>query len=212
VRLRITKIHKRTVAHVLRYEAAEALHGFGDALLIGRNDLAQSSGSIRAESAVEPTRSENSMVTWRRSAVSSKDLGTEGVLGGSAFAFASASPRSNAMASYSAMTNRANADFLQILLRQLRQDALVDLVLAKASLILSKLHNCNARPRSQSPMSHGRAALLAITHDSAGRDGRVWAGLALASPPGRSVRPATSSLGPRKTQQRPALSQRGPLR
>jgi hypothetical protein len=113
---------------------------------------------------------------------------------------------------YSAMTNRANADFLQILLRQLRQDALVDLVLAKASLILSKLHNCNARPRSQSPISHGRAPLLAITHDSAGRDGRVWAGLALASPPGRSVRPATSSLGPRKTQQRPALSQRGPLR
>ena len=36
------------------------------------------------------------------------------------------------------MTNRANADFLQILLRQLRQDALADLVLAKASLILSK--------------------------------------------------------------------------
>jgi hypothetical protein len=39
---------------------------------------------------------------------------------------------------YPAMTNRANADFLQILLRQLRQDALADLVLAKASLILSK--------------------------------------------------------------------------
>ena len=30
----------------------------------------RSSGSMRAESAVEPTRSENITVTWRRSAVS----------------------------------------------------------------------------------------------------------------------------------------------
>ena len=30
----------------------------------------RSSGSIRADRAVEPTRSENSTVTWRRSAVS----------------------------------------------------------------------------------------------------------------------------------------------
>jgi hypothetical protein len=36
------------------------------------------------------------------------------------------------------MTNRANADFPQILLCQLRQNALIDLVLAKASLILPK--------------------------------------------------------------------------
>ena len=36
------------------------------------------------------------------------------------------------------MTNRVNADFLQILLCQLRQNALIDLVLAKASLILPK--------------------------------------------------------------------------
>jgi hypothetical protein len=39
--LRIAKVHEHAVVHVLRHESAEALHGFGDALLIGRDDLAQ---------------------------------------------------------------------------------------------------------------------------------------------------------------------------
>ena len=39
--LRIAEIHEDAVAHVLRHEPAEALHGPGDALLIGGNDLAQ---------------------------------------------------------------------------------------------------------------------------------------------------------------------------
>ena len=41
VRLRIAEVDQDAVAHVLRYEAAEATHGLGDALLIGRNDLAE---------------------------------------------------------------------------------------------------------------------------------------------------------------------------
>ena len=41
VRLRIAEVDQDTVAHVFRHEATEALHGLGDALLIGRNDLAQ---------------------------------------------------------------------------------------------------------------------------------------------------------------------------
>ena len=45
----------------------------------------RSSGSMRAESAVEPTRSENITVTWRRSAVSC------GVAGAAIGAAASAS-------------------------------------------------------------------------------------------------------------------------
>jgi hypothetical protein len=40
VGLRVAEIHQHTVAHELRYEAAEALHGLGYTLLIGRNDLA----------------------------------------------------------------------------------------------------------------------------------------------------------------------------
>ena len=41
VSVRIPEVDQNPVAHVLRYEAAEALHGLGDALLIGRNDLAE---------------------------------------------------------------------------------------------------------------------------------------------------------------------------
>jgi hypothetical protein len=67
--LGIAKVHEHSIAHILRYEPAEALHSLGNALLICRNDLVQV-GSMRAESAVEPTRSENITVTWRRSAVS----------------------------------------------------------------------------------------------------------------------------------------------
>ena len=39
--LRVAEIDQHAVAHVLRYEPAEALHGLGDALLVGGNDLAQ---------------------------------------------------------------------------------------------------------------------------------------------------------------------------
>jgi hypothetical protein len=39
--LGITKIDQHPIAHVLRNEAAEALHGLGDAFLIRRNDLAE---------------------------------------------------------------------------------------------------------------------------------------------------------------------------
>jgi hypothetical protein len=39
--LGVTEIHQDPIAHVLRYETSEALHRLCDALLIGRNDLAQ---------------------------------------------------------------------------------------------------------------------------------------------------------------------------
>ena len=41
VGLRVAEVDQHAVAHVLRYEPAEALHSLGDALLIGGNDLAQ---------------------------------------------------------------------------------------------------------------------------------------------------------------------------
>jgi hypothetical protein len=41
VGLGIPEIDQNAIAHVLRHEAAEALHGVGDALLVGRNDLAE---------------------------------------------------------------------------------------------------------------------------------------------------------------------------
>ena len=41
VRLGITEVDENAVTHVLGDKAAEATHGLGDALLIGRNDLAE---------------------------------------------------------------------------------------------------------------------------------------------------------------------------
>ena len=41
VGLGIAEINQDPVAHVLRHKAAEALHGLCDALLVGRNDLAE---------------------------------------------------------------------------------------------------------------------------------------------------------------------------
>ena len=41
VGLRVAEVDQDPVAHVLGDEAAEALHGLRDALLVGRDDLAQ---------------------------------------------------------------------------------------------------------------------------------------------------------------------------
>ena len=41
VRLGITEVDENAVAHVFRDEAAEALHSICDALLVGRDKLAQ---------------------------------------------------------------------------------------------------------------------------------------------------------------------------
>ena len=39
--LGIAEVDQHPIAHVLRYEPAEALHGIRNALLIGRNDFAE---------------------------------------------------------------------------------------------------------------------------------------------------------------------------
>ena len=70
VGLRIAEIDEHAVAQIFGHETAVAAHRLGDACLIGRNQLAQVFGVHRPESAVEPTRSENMTVTWRRSAES----------------------------------------------------------------------------------------------------------------------------------------------
>jgi hypothetical protein len=41
MRPRIAKVHEGTVAQIFRHKTVEATHGFSDAFLIGRNDLAQ---------------------------------------------------------------------------------------------------------------------------------------------------------------------------
>ena len=39
--MRVAEVDQNAVAHVLRNKATEALHGLGDALLIGRNHFAE---------------------------------------------------------------------------------------------------------------------------------------------------------------------------
>jgi hypothetical protein len=96
-RLGIAEVDQRAVAQVLGDEPSETLNSLRHTLLIGRNDPLRSSGSMRADSAVEPTKSENITVTWRRSARSSGEaLGALGVVAASADeALLPVSPRSS---------------------------------------------------------------------------------------------------------------------
>src|SRR6516164_3037731 len=68
--LGVAEVDKHAVAQILRHETAETAHSFSDAFVIAEMSSRRSSGSIRAASAVEPTRSENITVTCRRSAAS----------------------------------------------------------------------------------------------------------------------------------------------
>ena len=76
---------------------------------------------MRAESAVEPTKSENITVTWRRSARSSGEaLGVLDAVVASTGGRLTArvvTQSSDGIEEYPAMTNGTDADFLQVLLR-----------------------------------------------------------------------------------------------
>jgi hypothetical protein len=126
---------QHAVSHVLRDEPSKAAHGLREALLVGRDTSRRSSGSIRVDSAVEPTKSENITVTWRRSARSSGcalwvlDLvapSTEGVL---------TAPVARREKS-AVVPERRDAQFLQVLCRQGQEDRLVYLILAEDRLVL----------------------------------------------------------------------------
>jgi hypothetical protein len=90
MRLRIPEVDQHPIAHVLRDEASEALHGLGNTLLVGRNDLAE---VFRVHAGRYIT------VTWRRSAVSCGAIGAmssmEGLRVPSSPPFSSVIARSN---------------------------------------------------------------------------------------------------------------------
>ena len=75
VRVRVTKVDEHPIAHVLGHEAVEPSDRPRDALMIGADH-----GTRFVESAVEPTRSVNMTVSWRRSA-SSRAFGSGGAAG-----------------------------------------------------------------------------------------------------------------------------------
>ena len=113
----------------------------------------RSSGSMRAESAVEPTRSENITVTWRRSAVS---LG---------FELSQRRLRRCLDGTYKLRDRRQHlssmaeqdADLLKVLVGQVAKDRDIDFVLGKALGVLGhaelieplrNLLHCGASPRT----------------------------------------------------------------
>ena len=95
---------------------------------------------MRADSAVEPTKSENTTVTCRRSARSSG--GALGVLDlAAAAAEGPATPASVrraaiASSSFTRCPKRRDAKLLQVLVRQTRKDRLVYVILAECRLVL----------------------------------------------------------------------------
>src|SRR6185436_15456425 len=89
----------------------------------------RSSGSIRAESAVEPTRSENITVTWRRfGAVGSFWLRWRGRRYRRSFGDSFQQPF--------AVAERSDAEFLQVGVVELGENCKVDVVLGKPLRVL----------------------------------------------------------------------------
>ena len=94
---------------------------------------------MRAESTVEPTKSENITVTWRRSARSSGEaLGVPDAVAMSAegaLPLASLRRASMASSSFTAVPNRGDAKLLQGLVRQARKNRLIYVILAECRLV-----------------------------------------------------------------------------
>ena len=97
----------------------------------------RSSGSKRADSAVEPTKSENITVTWRRSAVSLGRLRARQPLTLDAPLQPDGRSRklSNCSHYFSAMPD-GHAKSIKVLVRQLAENLNIDVVLGKALRVL----------------------------------------------------------------------------
>src|SRR5271163_2551083 len=91
-----------------------------------------SSGSSRAESAVEPTRSQNMTVSWRRSAASTDAVGS----GAGAALEGPASCAAAARIFRRCPTLAGDADLLQIVGGDVGEDGRVDLVIRERRLVL----------------------------------------------------------------------------
>src|ERR1700756_1705153 len=87
----------------------------------------KSSGSIRAESAVEPTRPQNITVTWRRSA---RSFGN-----GALLAARVATQSSDGIQELHTVTKRGDTKLLQVLVRQAWENRLVYVILAEGRLV-----------------------------------------------------------------------------
>ena len=87
----------------------------------------KSSGSIRADKAVEPTRSENITVTWRRSAAPS--LAVEGASRGADLRLRARAQKLDCLKQLTAVSDSRYTQVLEVFRREFCQDGGVNLVL-----------------------------------------------------------------------------------
>ena len=139
MRLRIAEIGEHAVAHVSRDDALIAPDDLGDAGVIGApSPAACLPDPSRAERAVEPTRSQNITVSWRRSA--SIPPHWFGRLFLPAAARASIEFRDGAQ--HLAAMPEQDAEILEILLGQIADNREIDRILGEALGVLSQIDRC----------------------------------------------------------------------
>ena len=136
--LRIAKIHQDAVAHVFCDEPAEAAHRFGDALLIGGNDLAQVLGvHARRQRGRAHQVGEHHRDLAALSRVGRRLLDCRKNVGWRSFRDCVGAQGGDRIEQLAAVPDKTDTQFLQVLSRQAMQDCVVDFVLAERRLILS---------------------------------------------------------------------------
>ena len=130
---RIAEIGEHAVAHVLGDKPAAAPDHLGDAAVIGADHRAQILGSSRADSAVEPTRSQNMIVSWRRSARRAGPAADRPRLHGGLGA-----QRGDRLEKLAPMATKCHPEILEVLRRELRQHVPIDLVITQRLVVTLK--------------------------------------------------------------------------
>ena len=130
MRFGIPEIHQHAVAHVFSHKSAKATHGLGNALLISRNDLAQILG---VHSRGECRRSDEVREHHRDlPALGSVPRQTGGIRRNSDLVCLKVSNRTQHFAAIA----ENDAQFLQVVVSQVREDLEINAVFGKALRVL----------------------------------------------------------------------------
>jgi hypothetical protein len=149
MRLGIAEINQHAIAHIFGDKAAKAADGVGDAAMVGTDDLAQILG-IEARG----QRRRTNQIAEHHSQLAPLGLGCGVRRGRSRHVLGRGTPGtgrkiSDRFQQKPAMADRGDAKFFQIVGRQLRQDAQVDLVLAESLLV-----SLQSKPPQPAPKVH----------------------------------------------------------
>jgi hypothetical protein len=136
--LRIAKIHEDPIAHVLRYEPAEALDSLGHALLIGGNHFAEVFGvhAGRKRGRAHQVAEHHCDLAALGAVALLWDNGSRGRSGMRRSAFLDAIQLGYGAQQQASMTERRDPEFLQVCVCEIRQDGKGNLVLNEALSVL----------------------------------------------------------------------------